>query len=186
MALKYQKMNFGKIQSLTVTITQRQQNTGRFGNWVWSNSTLIKYFFLFFYQPESTCYNRRRHDYFPLNFFHSYKFSKKKIVLGGFGSVSSIDIAESRKFLLNCFTKLNLSKKKGSHSRSLDCGAGIGRITQDLLQDYYAEVHLLEVAKPLLDKAKRNLKACKAEFFCESMHTFEPTCKYDVAWCQVL
>lgn len=83
-----------------------------------------------------------------------------------------------------CF-KLKLSKKKEPHTKSLDCGAGIGRVTKELLQYHYAEVHLLEVAKPLLDQAKKSLKKCNCEFFCDSMHTFQPSHSYDIIWSQV-
>ena len=66
----------------------------------------------------------------------------------------------------------------------LDCGAGVGRISKDLLKKYYSELHLVEVAQPLLDQAKRDLGEYPAQYICDSLHTFQPTVTYDLAWAQ--
>lgn len=105
-------------------------------------------------------------------------------VLGGFGNLSALDIVESEEFLLKCFKVNKRSKKKMPDSTSLDCGAGVGRVSKDLLKKYYSEVHLVEVAQPLLDQAKKDLRGYPAQYFCDSLHTFKPSITYDLAWAQ--
>ena len=105
--------------------------------------------------------------------------------MGGFGAYSDLDIQGSKEFLLNCFFEMGLPKKKRPHTRSLDCGAGVGRISNDLLKRFYPEIHLIEIAQPLLDSAKDTLGKYPAEYFCSSLHTFEPSVAYDVCWAQV-
>ena len=67
---------------------------------------------------------------------------------------------------------------------AVDCGAGVGRVSKDLLKKYYSEVHLVEVAQPLLDQAKKDLGGYPAQYFCDSLHTFKPSITYDLAWAQ--
>jgi protein N-terminal methyltransferase len=57
-------------------------------------------------------------------------------VLGGFGNLSAKDIKFSLSFMLN------LVKQRPSFKRetALDCGAGIGRISKDLLCQVFRTV----------------------------------------------
>ncbi|KAK8108752.1 hypothetical protein PG984_014553 [Apiospora sp. TS-2023a] len=66
-------------------------------------------------------------------------------MLGGFPSISAVDLRGSRAFLV----KLGIGKTKGLHKveRALEGGAGIGRITQGLLLDIASTV---DVNGPLL------------------------------------
>ena len=40
---------------------------------------------------------------------------------------------------------------------ALDCGAGIGRVTKDLLSHYFENIHLVEPAKNFMKQAKIDL-----------------------------
>ncbi|KAF1809962.1 hypothetical protein P152DRAFT_402462 [Eremomyces bilateralis CBS 781.70] len=82
-------------------------------------------------------------------------------VLGGFPEVSPIDIAGSRAFL----TELMLGKPPTSNQeiasndpgdeilfdRVVDCGAGIGRVTRNLLSQVARTVDIVEPVKELTD-----------------------------------
>ena len=70
-------------------------------------------------------------------------------------------------------------------NQSKDGGAGVGRISTGLLKKYFDRIHVVEVAQSLIDQAKVALENEKAEFFCESLHEFEPKEEYDVIWLQV-
>ncbi|KAK7918165.1 hypothetical protein PG985_010039 [Apiospora marii] len=63
-------------------------------------------------------------------------------MLGGFPSISAVDLRGSRAFLV----KLGIGKTKGLHQveRALEGGAGIGRITQGLLLDIAQTVDVVE------------------------------------------
>jgi len=100
-------------------------------------------------------------------------------VLGGFGHVSPIDLAQSRSFL----TKLPGVKL----GRAIDCGAGIGRICKGMLAHVCKEVDLVEQNPLYVEKAKeycagllsmRNYWAIGLQDF-----VFEREA-YDVIWIQ--
>ncbi|KAK8091986.1 hypothetical protein PG997_002347 [Apiospora hydei] len=63
-------------------------------------------------------------------------------MLGGFPSISTVDLRGSRAFLV----KLGIGKTKGLHKieRTLEGGAGIGRITKGLLVDISQTVDVVE------------------------------------------
>ena len=66
-------------------------------------------------------------------------------VLGGFGQVNSADIMDSRKFLLKAMlAKMKEAKEQGFSLVAADCGAGIGRVSSELLLHYFQEVDLVE------------------------------------------
>lgn len=69
-------------------------------------------------------------------------------VLGGFGFVSSVDIAASKRFIHA------LGVNKGC---ALDCGAGIGRVSRGLLLPQFELVDLVEPAENLVEQAKKDL-----------------------------
>jgi protein N-terminal methyltransferase len=68
----------------------------------------------------------------------------------------------------------------------VDCGAGVGRVTHELLLHFFQEVDLLEPSQPLLECAKKNLSKKKlpgvpaghsaVNFYCAGLqeHAFEP------------
>lgn len=106
-------------------------------------------------------------------------------MLGGFGSISHIDIKGSQAFLQEMFRMKNSPGKK----QALDCGAGIGRITKNLLMKHFEKVDMVEQNPAFLEKAKSFVTAGNGEKLGElypiGLQDFIPeTEKYDVIWCQ--
>ncbi|KAJ1027233.1 hypothetical protein NDA18_003242 [Ustilago nuda] len=139
-------------------------------------------------------------------------------VLGGFGHVSRVESLGSRSFLLSVLPHLSFCApassnvapfqwKKGkiaerggkgkAHTRALDCGAGVGRVTQHSLIPIFDEVHMVEpVAKFLLEAKKQSsswpqiqtppskspFQARKAvHFHCSTLQDIEPSRPYSTA-----
>lgn len=74
-------------------------------------------------------------------------------------------------------------------SYALDCGAGIGRVTKQLLLQFCVKVDMLEPSPRLLEQSKTYLgeKANSiGRYICSGMEAFEPVEKdiYDLIWCQ--
>ncbi|OXA57864.1 N-terminal Xaa-Pro-Lys N-methyltransferase 1 [Folsomia candida] len=104
-------------------------------------------------------------------------------MLGGLGFLTDIDIKNSERFLK---TLLKLPNPTGT-SYALDCGAGIGRITKNLLSRYFDKVDLVDQCPNFIEKAKQNFEGNPkiGEFFCCGLQKFNPpTGKYDVIWIQ--
>ncbi|KAG1676942.1 hypothetical protein FOA52_014818 [Chlamydomonas sp. UWO 241] len=117
-------------------------------------------------------------------------------VLGGFGFVSEIDIRDSKALLEKVMKPALDEVARGARSLAvLDCGAGVGRVTNELLLFLFQEVDLLEPSKPLLECARKHLTSGKVagvpaghravNFYCTGLqeHVFE-TGRYDVIWIQ--
>ncbi|KAK2912021.1 hypothetical protein Q8A67_004154 [Cirrhinus molitorella] len=106
-------------------------------------------------------------------------------MLGGYGSISSIDINGSKKFLQKF---LGEGEGKTGMGCALDCGAGIGRITKRLLLPLFRTVDLVDVTQEFLDKARTYLgdEAKRVEnYFCCGLQDFQPQPeRYDVIWIQ--
>uniref|UniRef100_A0AAY4EHG1 protein N-terminal methyltransferase n=1 Tax=Denticeps clupeoides TaxID=299321 RepID=A0AAY4EHG1_9TELE len=106
-------------------------------------------------------------------------------MLGGYGSISSIDINGSKKFLQKF---LGEGKLKTGTGCALDCGAGIGRITKRLLLPLFHTVDMVDVTQEFLDKAKTYLgeEGKRVDnYFCCGLQDFEPQPgRYDVIWIQ--
>ena len=60
-------------------------------------------------------------------------------------------------------------------------GAGIGRVSKDLLCKHFAEVDLLEPAKVQIDQAKINVPQVKKFYEC-GLEKFNFERKYDCIW----
>lgn len=73
-------------------------------------------------------------------------------VLLGFSMLDGEDIKFSRKVLDRYKHSLP------AMNMALDCGAGIGRVTENLLSHYFEQTDLIEPAKNFLDEAKSKLK----------------------------
>lgn len=108
-------------------------------------------------------------------------------MLGGLAVIDPTDIQGSSRFLCELF-KLKPSPGK---LRALDCGAGIGRVTKNLLINYFESVDLVEQDENFVRKANdylsRNgkLNPKVGKIFNEGLQTFQPAAaKYDVVWCQ--
>jgi len=68
---------------------------------------------------------------------------------------------------------------------AIDVGAGIGRITQKALRDFFGQVDLMEQCPAYIDKAKEILGANhNGEFYTIGCQEFNFTKKYDVIWIQ--
>ncbi|KOC66752.1 Alpha N-terminal protein methyltransferase 1 [Habropoda laboriosa] len=105
-------------------------------------------------------------------------------MLGGFGYISHIDIKGSTKFLKALF-ELNSPPSK---TFALDCGAGIGRITKNLLLNHFKYVDLVEQNSNFLEVAKtclKNYSTSIGNYYSIGLQNFHfTTKKYDVIWCQ--
>ncbi|XP_047426583.1 N-terminal Xaa-Pro-Lys N-methyltransferase 1 [Mugil cephalus] len=106
-------------------------------------------------------------------------------MLGGYGSISSIDINGSKAFLEKL---LGEGEGKTDAGCALDCGAGIGRITKRLLLPLFKTVDLVDVTQEFLDKAKLYLGEegkRVGNYFCCGLQDFVPKHgHYDVIWIQ--
>jgi len=102
-------------------------------------------------------------------------------VLGGFGILNDPDIKSSIKFLTYLFEKKMI--KKG---RAIDCGAGIGRVSKELLCHIFEEVDLIDQNPKYVEEAKNVLKDCPnmKDFYAEGLQTFQFKKQYDVIWVQ--
>jgi protein N-terminal methyltransferase len=112
-------------------------------------------------------------------------------VLGGFGRVSPADIMDSRRFLVKCFSeRLQEAKETGEELVAADCGAGIGRVSKELLLQFFQQVDVVEPSEHLLETARRNLKTTSGghravNFFRCGLEGFEPEGgRYDALWIQ--
>lgn len=104
-------------------------------------------------------------------------------VLGGYGRVSSADVRESKLLLKSV---LNLSDM-AAHGVALDCGAGIGRVSKNLLLPLFRTVDLVEVSPVQLEAARKELSKHKhaGKFINEPLQSFTPeTGRYDCIWIQ--
>ncbi|CAL7949009.1 unnamed protein product [Xylocopa violacea] len=105
-------------------------------------------------------------------------------MLGGFGFISQIDIKGSTKFLRFLFELRN----PPSNTFALDCGAGIGRITKNLLLHHFKHVDLVEQNINFLEAAKSYLKNYTSRignYYPIGLQNFSFAAKkYDVIWCQ--
>lgn len=104
-------------------------------------------------------------------------------VLGGYAIVSSPDADSSLAFAGS------ILGGPGSEplGRALDCGAGIGRVTRDVLTKLALKVDLVELVPKYVDQARIELEnePRMGEFFTSSLQEFEPAAsRYDLIWIQ--
>lgn len=115
-------------------------------------------------------------------------------VLGGYGHVNEPDIKSSEAFLNTLLSDRFPNGGRNRNLVALDCGAGIGRVTKNLLIRYFNEVDLLEPVSHFLEAARENLSpenlmvldSHKASnFYCVPLQEFTPEAgRYDVIWVQ--
>jgi protein N-terminal methyltransferase len=60
----------------------------------------------------------------------------------------------------------------------------VGRVSTGLLKKHFNELHLVEFAQPLLDEARVAIGDYPSQYFCSSLHVFQPEVAYNVAWAQ--
>ncbi|KAK9840774.1 hypothetical protein WJX81_003944 [Elliptochloris bilobata] len=131
-------------------------------------------------------------------------------VLAGLGHLNGCDIAESRSFLKKAFARQLEAALAGERRLvGLDCGAGVGRVTEQLLLSRCAQVDLIEPSAHLLNAARATLApsassgdGCSsnggasgerrhppghaaADFFQMGLQAFTPAPgRYDLVWMQ--
>uniref|UniRef100_A0A182QGN4 Alpha N-terminal protein methyltransferase 1 n=1 Tax=Anopheles farauti TaxID=69004 RepID=A0A182QGN4_9DIPT len=105
-------------------------------------------------------------------------------MLGGFGSISFIDIRGSEQFLKHLFKQ----KPAPGRKRALDCGAGIGRISKELLLPMFEHVDLAEQNEEFCQAARSNLADYGSKLgtvFNSALQDFAPEeGRYDIIWIQ--
>ncbi|KAI5641520.1 adoMet dependent proline di-methyltransferase domain-containing protein [Phthorimaea operculella] len=104
-------------------------------------------------------------------------------VLGGFGFISDADVEGSKLFL----ESLLASKTALKTNLALDCGAGIGRITKNLLIPHFEEVDIVEPDEKFVNSIREYVgdEHIKIKnLYKNSLQEFQPSRKYDVIWCQ--
>lgn len=103
-------------------------------------------------------------------------------MLGGLGYINAIDIQGSNIFL----RQLKITGK----NLALDCGAGIGRVSRNLLIPLFKTVDLVEQDAAFAKKAREYCTAegvrqnSLGEVYNIGLQEFEPTNKYDLIWSQ--
>lgn len=104
-------------------------------------------------------------------------------MLGGLTMIDSTDVKGSLKFLNDLFKM----KPSPQSQRALDCGAGIGRITKNVLVNYFNSVDLVEQDGNFVRKANEYLGTSEriGTIFNMGLQDFTPAENtYDVIWCQ--
>ena len=101
-------------------------------------------------------------------------------VLGGFEDVHVVDIPDSKQLIEK------LKSRGMGLDAALDCGAGVGRVSEHLFLHYFKRVDLMEPSKNLLDKARENLqnKNGVGTFYLKGMEDFNYERKYNLVWLQ--
>ena len=100
-------------------------------------------------------------------------------VLLGYEHLDPQDIQFSREILKRYQYKL-LAK-----TSALDCGAGTGRVSANLLKDFFTNIDLVEPVKKLLDKAKEDLSCHeknKFKYYVSGLQDFRFVRQYDCIW----
>lgn len=109
-------------------------------------------------------------------------------VLGGFGNtvVPKVDIVGSQAFLRRLGTLSPNTFPNLNNQAGLDVGAGIGRITRNLLVKYCEKVDLLEPAAQFVAQARLDLADLPQvrEYYENGMQNFVFEHKYAIIWCQ--
>ena len=77
-------------------------------------------------------------------------------VLGGWGEVDTEDAKGSLAFIRQCLGAPVEEPIAGY--RALDCGAGVGRVTGNVLLHVAEQVHLVEVSERLLTQAQEKVR----------------------------
>lgn len=78
-------------------------------------------------------------------------------VLGGWGEVDVEDAKGSLAFVQQCLGLPRLDEPMAGY-RALDCGAGVGRVTGNVLLNVAERVHLVEVSERLLTQAQEKVR----------------------------
>eukprot|EP00300_Choanocystis_sp_HF-7_P029135 c3554_g1_i1.p1 GENE.c3554_g1_i1~~c3554_g1_i1.p1 ORF type:complete len:247 (-),score=44.56 c3554_g1_i1:10-702(-) len=100
-------------------------------------------------------------------------------VLGGYGFIDENDIEDSRKVL----TRVLPTIPPGAIA--VDCGAGVGRISQNLLRQHFAFVDLVEPDQRYIAQAQAVLGDQVGAAHCCGLQDFQPPAgRYHCVWIQ--
>lgn len=104
-------------------------------------------------------------------------------VLGGYGHISEIDIDGSKAFLNEILAFENPPNTK----IALDCGAGIGRVSKNVLIPRFDKVDIVEQDEKFINNVKMFIsdKIQKiGTLYQTGLQNFKPDKHYDLIWCQ--
>lgn len=110
-------------------------------------------------------------------------------VLGGYGEQTSVPKADAvgSSTLLRKL-KPRMAPEEGQIRYSIDMGAGIGRVTRDVLHKFSDKVDLVEPVKPFVEQMRLELKPIEDKIgtiYEVGMQDFTPEeAKYWLIWCQ--
>lgn len=111
-------------------------------------------------QNKILCDNSNILDYNLIKNYWSNVSPTTNCVLGGLKAISGIDIKYSGRFIQRLMSRRD--DDTPYLERALDVGAGIGRVSKDLLNHIFKIVDLLDQDKKLLDEAKRVLQGVRS------------------------
>jgi len=102
-------------------------------------------------------------------------------VLGGYGYISGTDILSSEEFLFSV-----LGKMPRASSVALDCGAGVGRVTEGCLLPLCATVDVLEPDQTYIKVAEERLAdRNKGQYIQQGLQEYVPAKgRYNIIWMQ--
>ena len=105
-------------------------------------------------------------------------------MLGGYSEIAEIETEQSSK-LLQRFIENGMLHP----GTACDCGAGIGRVTKNLLLKHFAHVDLVEQTRKFLDEAESEFLNLglnsRVKFIPSGLQDFSPEHnRYDLIWCQ--
>ncbi|KAK1148373.1 hypothetical protein N8T08_010184 [Aspergillus melleus] len=109
-------------------------------------------------------------------------------MLGGFPQVSRIDLQGSKSFLAKAKRLLSIPLHRNLKlSRGVDCGAGIGRVTDGFLREVCAVVDAVEPVEKfarVLRKDRDMEGAVQGEVYTTGLESWCPEHEYDLVWVQ--
>jgi protein N-terminal methyltransferase len=123
-------------------------------------------------------------DYEKAKDYWAKQQATNNAMLGGFAQISFIDLRASTDFLKSIMK----IKPQPGHARALDCGAGIGRVTKNLLITFYDKIDLLEQDEKFTKKAEEAIEPFNklGSIFNVGLQEFDPPTAYtyDLIWVQ--
>ncbi|KAK2761345.1 Alpha N-terminal protein methyltransferase 1 [Arachnomyces sp. PD_36] len=107
-------------------------------------------------------------------------------MLGGYPQISRIDLRGSANFLAKIHRLFPSTAKVKPLERGVDCGAGIGRVSEGFLKNVCATVDVVEPVELFALEARRKLIADEraGDMFIVGLESWKPTKKYDLIWVQ--
>lgn len=102
-------------------------------------------------------------------------------IMDGFDYVNEIDLIDSCATIKNLIIKENIST-----NYAIDCAAGIGRVSEQILTKYFTNIDLLEQDKKFIEFCQKNFAQNPQvkNIFCDSLQNFQFNSLYDTFWIQ--